>query len=104
VIFNDLRHFISTVDELGQLKVVEGASCELEIGAITEVASFKKSCPAVLFDSIKGYPKGFRVLTNFVANSMRERMVFGVANDLSPTFSTRIEISFFSGAKCEKVS
>jgi UbiD family decarboxylase len=81
--FNDLRHFISTIDELGQLKTVEGASCELEIGAITEVASFKKSCPAVLFDSIKGFPKGFRVLTNFVANSMRERMVFGVANDLT---------------------
>ena len=83
MIFNDLRHFISTVDELGQLKVIEGASCELEIGAITEVASFKKSCPAVLFDSINGFPKGFRVLTNFVANRQRERMVFGVSNDLS---------------------
>ena len=52
MIFNDLRHFISTINEIGQLKVVEGASCELEIGAITEVASLKKSCPAVLFDSI----------------------------------------------------
>src|SRR5262245_49852724 len=81
--FNDLRDFLTAIDELGQLKVVEGASCDLEIGAITEVASFKKSCPAVLFDSIKGFPKGYRVLTNFAASSMRERMVFGVATDLS---------------------
>ncbi len=83
MIFNDLRHFVSKVDEIGQLKVVQGASCELEIGAITEVAAFKKSCPAVLFDSIKGFSKGFRVLTNFVANRQRERMVFGVSNDLT---------------------
>ena len=83
MIFNDLRQYLATLTELGQLKTIDGASCELEIGAITELASFRKSCPAVLFDSIKGHPKGFRVLTNFLSNRLRERLVFGVSNDLT---------------------
>jgi UbiD family decarboxylase len=83
VIFHDLRHYVSTLEELGQVKIIEGASCELEIGAITELASFRKNCPAVLFDSIQGFKKGYRVLTNFVSNRLRERMVFGVSNDLT---------------------
>jgi 4-hydroxy-3-polyprenylbenzoate decarboxylase len=83
VIFNDLRHFIAKLEELGELKKIEGASCDLEIGAITELASFRKRCPAVLFDSIKGHKKGYRVLTNFLSNRLRERMVFGVSNDLT---------------------
>ena len=73
MIFTDLRHYISVLEELSQLRVIEGASCDLEIGAITEVAAFRKKCPAVLFDSIKGFQKGFRILTNFVSNRLRER-------------------------------
>jgi 4-hydroxy-3-polyprenylbenzoate decarboxylase len=54
VIFADLRHYIATLEKLGQLKVIEGASCELEIGAITEMATGQTDSPAVLFDSIPG--------------------------------------------------
>jgi UbiD family decarboxylase len=83
VLFHDLRDFISTIEKLGELTVVPGANPHLEIGAITEVASFRKKCPAVLFDSIPGFEKGYRVLTNFLSNRTRERLVFGVANDLT---------------------
>jgi len=38
VIFNDLRQYLATLTELGQLKTIDGASCDLEIGAITELA------------------------------------------------------------------
>jgi 4-hydroxy-3-polyprenylbenzoate decarboxylase len=68
---------------MGELTVVPGANPHLEIGAITEVASFRKKCPAVLFDSIQGFEKGYRILTNFLSNRTRERLVFGVANDLT---------------------
>ena len=71
MIFTDLRHYISTLDKLGQLKVIEGASCDLEIGAITEMANSLANSPAVLFDSIQGYKKGFRILTNFLAHKTR---------------------------------
>jgi len=42
VVFNDLRDYVATLEKLGQLKTIEGASCELEIGAITEMAAFRK--------------------------------------------------------------
>jgi UbiD family decarboxylase len=83
VLFHDLRDYISTIDKLGELTVIPGANPHLEIGAITEVASFRKKCPAVLFDSIPGFEKGYRVLTNFLSNRTRERLVFGVANNLT---------------------
>ena len=83
MIFNDLREYISTLERMGELKVIEGASRDLEIGAITELASFQPNCPAVLFDSIQGFQKGKRLFTNFLTNRIRERLVFGVSNDLS---------------------
>ncbi|OLD58071.1 MAG: hypothetical protein AUI54_00270 [Acidobacteria bacterium 13_1_40CM_2_56_5] len=89
MIFNDLRDYIATLEKLGQLKIIEGASCDLEIGAITEIASFRKTCPAVLFDSIKGFKKGYRVLTNVVSTRLRERIVFGVSNDLTDPEAVR---------------
>jgi 4-hydroxy-3-polyprenylbenzoate decarboxylase len=81
--FYDLREFIATLQKMGQIKVVEGADSDLEIGAITEVATHLEERPAVLFDSIKGFPKGSRVLTNIISNSSRERLIFGVSQELS---------------------
>ena len=83
MIFSDLRHYVSTLEKIGHLQVIEGASCELEIGAITEMATARANSPAVLFDSIQGHKKGFRVLTNFLSHRTRERMVYGVDENLS---------------------
>ncbi len=79
----DLRNFIAALEKLGEIKTISGAGCNLEIGAITELASLKENCPAVLFDSIPGFPKGFRILTNYLSNRVRERLVYGVPNDLT---------------------
>src|SRR5512145_1602824 len=81
--FNDLREFVAVLQQLGEIRVVENASSDLEIGAITEVAAGRENSPAVLFDSIDGFPKGYRVLTNITSNRTRERLVFGVTNDMS---------------------
>lgn len=89
MIFDDLRHYISTLEKLGQLKVIEGASCDLEIGAITELATSRPNSPAVLFDSIQGFKKGLRILTNFLAHKTRERLVYGVADDLTDSEAVR---------------
>ena len=89
MIFTDLRHYISTLQKMGQRKLIEGASCELEIGAITEMATTRPNAPAVLFDSIQGHKKGFRVLTNFLSHKSRERLVYGVAEDLTDSEAVR---------------
>ena len=83
MMFNDLRDYIATLEKLGELKHLSGASGDLEIGAVTELASFRETCPAVLFDTIQGFPKGYRILTNFLSNRTRERLVFGIPNDLT---------------------
>ncbi|MEA3192220.1 MAG: hypothetical protein QOD26_553 [Betaproteobacteria bacterium] len=59
----DLRPWLAQVGELGELKDVRGADWNLELGAISELNVKKDVPPALLFDEIKGYPKGFRVLT-----------------------------------------
>src|SRR5213595_4091623 len=59
----DLRPLLAQVNELGELKEVRGADWNLELGAISELNVKKDLPPALLFDEIAGYPKGFRVLT-----------------------------------------
>ena len=53
MVYEDLRDFILKLDEIGDLKRVEGAECDLEIGAITELMA-ERNGPALLFDKIKG--------------------------------------------------
>jgi len=59
----DLRAWLATVEKLGELRHVRGAHWNLELGAISELNVKKDVPPALLFDEINDYPKGFRVLT-----------------------------------------
>src|SRR5437764_1154452 len=59
----DLRNWLAEIEQLGELKHVRGADWNLELGAISELNVKKDLPPALLFDEIKGYPQGFRVLT-----------------------------------------
>jgi UbiD family decarboxylase len=59
----DLRAWLSEVERLGELREVRGADWNLELGAISELNVKKDAPPALLFDEIKGYPKGRRVVT-----------------------------------------
>ena len=59
----DLRVWLSAVRKLGELREVVGADWNLELGAISELNVKNDSPPALLFDEIKGYARGFRVLT-----------------------------------------
>jgi len=59
----DLRAWLDTARKLGELQDVRGADAKLELGAISELNVKIAGAPALLFDDIKGYPKGFRVLT-----------------------------------------
>ena len=81
--YKDLREYIDAVDRLGELRVVNGADWDLEIGAITEVAARAAQPKVVLFDKIKGYPKGFRVIVNAVCSAATTGLAFG----LDPTLA-----------------
>ena len=64
--FNDLREFLKKAEELGQVNRIEGADWNLEIGNITELQLSVPNAPLLLFDKIKGYKPGYRIVTNFL--------------------------------------
>src|SRR5712672_3707144 len=84
VIYKDLRGFIKQVDELGVLRRVHGADPKFELGGITEVAAGTPECPALLFDSIKGFRQGFRVFTNATTSPQRAAVALGLHPALRP--------------------
>jgi 4-hydroxy-3-polyprenylbenzoate decarboxylase len=81
--YKDLRGYLAEVEKLGELRVVEGADWDLEIGAITEAAARAAHPKVVLFDRIRGYPKGFRVVTNPVCSPATTALAFGLNPKLS---------------------
>jgi len=67
----DLRRWLAEIEKLGELRHVRGADWNLELGAISELNVKKDAPPALLFDEIRGYPKGHRVLTCSTASPAR---------------------------------
>jgi UbiD family decarboxylase len=60
----DLRDWLAKVESLGELKRLEGADWDLEIGSLLDPKVRGEDTSALLFDNIKGYPAGYRVLTS----------------------------------------
>lgn len=58
----DLRVFLDQLKGTKELRNVTGADWNLEIGAISEIFAERTNSPALLFDEVKGSPRGFRVL------------------------------------------
>jgi UbiD family decarboxylase len=82
--YEDLRDFIAQVDGLGALRRIDGADPVHELGGITEVAAGMPDCVALLFDSIKGFPRGFRVFTNATVSPQRAALALGIDPKLAP--------------------
>ena len=81
--YRDLREWIQVMEGWGGLTYLEGADWNLEIGAITDIVrreSRKK--PALLFDRIKGYPPGYRVLSNSLESLPQVAFTLNLPMDL----------------------
>ncbi len=82
--YKDVREWIQKVQEMGELKVVEGADWNLEIGALSVLASkHKENSPALLFDKIKDYPAGYRILVGFFESLKRSALTTNLPLDIS---------------------
>jgi UbiD family decarboxylase len=80
----DLRDWLRRVEEIGQLKAVEGAEWNLELGGIAELMHRRPKPTALMFDSIPGYPKGHRVLTNMLGTVQRLAITTGTDVAMTP--------------------
>jgi 4-hydroxy-3-polyprenylbenzoate decarboxylase len=78
-----LRTWLKQADELGELRTIEGADWDLEIGGVTDILTERGKSPAVLFDSIKGFPQGRRVLVNSLGSTKRLGVCLGMPQNLS---------------------
>jgi len=81
--YRDLRDWIEGVERLGQLRRVDGANAEEEIGLAQEVLTKHDTAPAVLFDQIPGYAPGFRVLSCPLGTIQRIAYTLGLPPEAS---------------------
>src|SRR5690348_11866166 len=80
--YDDLREWMVEAEKLGELVRADGYSWEDDIGMAAELLQHDEKAPVALFDNIPGYPKGFRVLTNFFGGK-RQNMTLGFSPDLN---------------------
>ncbi len=73
---SDLRDWLAAAKALGELQIVKGADWNLEIGGISQINYRRRPNKAQLFDNIKGYPQGYRLLTASMGSVRRMAMTF----------------------------
>jgi len=76
----DMRSFLQRLDEMDEIKRIEGADLDAEVGALTEHMGDIDS-KALLFDGFAGYPKGFRIISNLFRNCRRAAVAMGLPTD-----------------------
>lgn len=82
--YKDVREWIEKVQAMGELKVIEGADWNLEIGTLCVLASkHKENSPALLFDKIKDYPAGYRILVGFFESLQRSALTLNLSGDIT---------------------
>lgn len=79
----DLRDWLKAVESRGELKHVTGADWELEMSSIVELVyrEGKDPKPAILFDEVPGYPKGYRTLFGMLGSTWRIARTLGLPED-----------------------
>lgn len=83
MVTRDLREWLEKVEQAGKLKKLDGADWNLEIGCLSALNVQEKDRPALLFDNIKGYPSGYRVLTSCNSSPGTLGLTFGLSDDYS---------------------
>jgi UbiD family decarboxylase len=79
----DLRDWLKEVEDNGQLKCIDGAGWDLEMGSIVELIyrEGKDPKPTILFDEIPSYPKGYRTLFGMLGSTWRIVRTLGLPED-----------------------
>jgi UbiD family decarboxylase len=87
--FEDFREFIERCREVDKVEDIQGADWNIEIGAITEIEEVEDpdTHPLLLFDQIKGYPKGYRVASNIMNTPRRTALAMDM-----PLNASKVEL------------
>jgi UbiD family decarboxylase len=76
----DLRDLIERFETMGEIEHIEDADSHLELGALCELITVRRpgAEPAILFDRIKGFEPGYRILSGASNSFKRLAVVLGV--------------------------
>ena len=79
----DLRDWLGAVKKRGEVEHIIGANWDLEMSSIVELVyrEGKDLKPAMLFDEIPGYPKGYRTLFGMLGSTWRIAKTLGLPED-----------------------
>jgi UbiD family decarboxylase len=80
----DLRGWIEAVDSIGELTRVHGADSATEIGGLVDLSQERMGNPAILFDAIRGYPAGHRLVANVITSYPRLALTLGLPPEYGP--------------------
>jgi 4-hydroxy-3-polyprenylbenzoate decarboxylase len=80
VTYQGLRDWIEQVDRMGELLRINGAHWDKEMGSITQMLTERSTAnaPAILFDEVPGYHKGFRTLYGQLSSMKRIALTLGL--------------------------
>ncbi len=80
VAYRGLRDWIDQVERMGELVKINGAHWDREMGAATQLLTqtAKGKAPAILFDEVPGYPKGYRTLYGQFSSLKRVALTLGL--------------------------
>src|SRR5215510_779474 len=81
--YHDFRSFVEEAKKVSEWWLIEGADWNNEIGALIEATAELDSRPMLLFDKIKDYPVGYRLVSLAFANYKRTALAFGISPDRS---------------------
>ncbi len=83
-VFDDLRQYIEASKKVSEWREIKGANWDIEIGTLIEAtAETIQERPMLIFDNIKGYPEGFRVLGLAFGYYKRVALALGLPPDRS---------------------
>ena len=79
--WQDLREWMTEIENLGELRVVKGATWQGDIGDITEMLDHSNDAPCVVFEDIPGYSAGHRVIVNCNGTRKRQAITLGISSE-----------------------
>lgn len=90
VAYDGLREWLDHVEKMGELLRVDNAHWDTEMGAITHMLTERShgDAPALLFDNIPGYAKGYRTLYGHFSSVRRVALSLGLPTE----FERKVDI------------
>ena len=81
--YESLEEFIKAANAVGEVRYVEGADLELDVGCLTELMA-ERDGPMLVFDNFAKFPAGYRVCSNAIRSRRRFSLALDLPLDLHP--------------------